>query len=80
MSKSRPPGPVIHGRMPSYEVLGIGAAVIDSPHGPGTVTAITRDGLPRVNGEVAAWCVFAYGPSLRVFDPFEQAPPEYRRA
>ena len=68
------------GGVASFEIMGIGATVIDSPNGPGTIEKFSRDGLPYVAGEVASWCVFAYGQSLRVFDPMKQAPDEYRRA
>lgn len=62
----------------SHELMGIGAAVIDSPVGPGTVTKFSDAGYPMVNGVSVAWCVFAFGPSLRVFDPQRVAPPEYK--
>lgn len=84
MSKFKPPlvprfDASTRAPMPSYELMGIGARVLDSPSGPGVVESFGRDGLPRINGDVATWCLFAYGPSLRVFDPYKHAPEEYRK-
>lgn len=61
----------------SFQLMGIGATVLDSPVGPGTVTKFSDAGYPMVNGVSVAWCLFSFGPSLRVFDPQRVAPKEY---
>lgn len=81
MSKMRPTTPPNFPPMPpvSKVLMGVGDPVMDSEAGMGKIESFSiPNALPVVNGKPCTWVVYSNGSRLAVFDPFNQAPAQYR--